>query len=380
MESFERYQRQILLPEFGEEGQRRLRRARILIVGMGGLGSPAALYLARAGVGTLGLVDPDVVEISNLHRQVLFREEDRGRPKAEIAAQRLAAEVPGLVCVPYVESFGPGSARSRVREYDLVLDGTDNFPARYAVNDACVLEGRPNVHAAVEGLGGHLSVFATTEGPCYRCLFPEPPPPGLAPSCAEAGVLGPVAGLLGLWQAVEALKLASGIGRPLVGRLLRIDGAGASTREVRLRRDPDCPLCGEAPRIRAVESTGDICEGAVPVGGGAEQTEIPLEIDVAAFARRRQAPGPPVVLDVRLAEELAVASLDGPVVHIPLHELPDRLGELDSQREYVVLCHAGIRSWQAVQFLRARGFRRVQSLRGGIDQWAREVDPSVPRY
>jgi len=376
----QRYSRQIILPELGEEGQRRLADASVLLVGLGGLGSPVALYLAAAGVGRLGLVEFDRVDVSNLHRQILYDNADEGRLKLEVAAERLRALNPDLELVPIAARFTAGNALDLVRDHHLVLDGTDNFSSRYAVNDACVIARVPNVHGAVQGFEGQVTVLAHPEGPCYRCLFPEPPPPGTVPACAEAGVLGVLPGTIGLLQATEALKLLAGIGEPLVGRLLRFDALASRFTEIRIASDPDCPVCGTRPSIDRPVELPDHC-GVEPAGQENEgMDELPFSISVDELARRRGANPAPVVLDVRLLEELRIVSIPGDVLHIPLHLLPSRISELDPSLEYAVLCHHGERSGQAAHYLRAHGYGGARNVEGGIDRWSCVVDPDLPRY
>ena len=375
-----RYARQIILPELGEEGQERLSRSSVLLVGLGGLGSPAALYLAAAGVGRLGLVEFDRVDVSNLQRQILYGSADEGRPKLEVAAERLGALNPDLELTLIAERLGADNAMDLVRGYDLVLDGTDNFPARYAVNDACAISGVPNVHGAVQRFEGQVTVLAHPDGPCYRCLFPEPPPPGTVPACADAGVLGVLPGTIGMLQATEALKLLTGIGQPLVGRLLRFDALESRFVEIRIAADPGCPVCGTRPSIDQPEELPDYCVEMSAVRPDQAAGELPFSITVDELADRRGGGQAPVVLDVRLPEELSVASLPGEVLHIPLHLLPGHASELDPRREYAVLCHHGERSRQATQYLRAHGIHGARNIEGGIDRWSQVVDPGLPRY
>ena len=376
----ERYSRQIVLPELGEEGQQRLARSSVLLVGLGGLGSPAALYLAAAGVGRLGLVEFDQVDVSNLQRQILYDTADQGRLKLDAAAERLKALNPHLELVSVAERFVADNALDLVRGYDLVLDGTDNFPARYAVNDACVIAGVPNVHGAVQGFEGQVTVLAHPDGPCYRCLFPEPPPPGTLPGCADAGVLGVLPGTIGLLQATETLKLLAGIGEPLVGRLLHFDALASRFVEVRIAADPDCPVCGEEPSIDRPEELPDYCVATPATTEKEDMGELPFSMSVDELANRREKDNAPTVLDVRLQEELHLASLSGEVLHIPLHLLPGRMSELDPGREYAVLCHHGARSGQAAQYLRAHGYGGARNVEGGIDRWSQVVDPGLTRY
>lgn len=364
-----RYARQIALPEFGPAGQDKLRAARVLLIGAGGLGSPAALYLASAGVGTLGIVDPDRVELSNLHRQILHGTADAGRPKVESARDRIAGANPHVHVETFAERFEASNARDFVRGWDVVVDGCDNFPTRYASNDACVAEGVPNVYGSVWRFEGQVAVFPPS-GPCYRCINPQPPAAGTVPSCAEAGVLGVLPGLVGTLQALEAIKLLTGLGEPLVGRLLHIDGLSMKFREFRLRRDPSCARCGEGRAQSPIEQVVLPC--AVPAADD-------YEISVSELAAWREGGDDHVLLDVREDWEVAIARLD-PCLHIPLGHLPSRAGEIPPERPVFVMCHAGVRSARAVEFLRDSGFARVRNVRGGIAAWSAEVDPSVPGY
>lgn len=368
-----RYSRHLLLPEVGVEGQRRLKAARVLVVGAGGLGSPAALYLAAAGVGSLGLVDFDRVDVTNLQRQILHGTADVGRPKLDSARERLHDLNPHVAVEPVGERLTARNALEILGRYDIVLDGSDNFPTRYLVNDACVLLGKPLVYGSIFRFEGQVSVFDAARGPCYRCLYSEPPPPGLVPSCAEGGVLGVLPGVIGSLQALEAIKLVLGAGESLVGRLLLFDALRLRFRELGLRKDPDCPLCGPRPTITALIDYEAFCGIGGPVAGDT------AEVSVMEFAALRRGTEPPAVLDVREPHEFAIAHLPGSVL-IPLRELPARLAEVEPRRDLVVLCHHGMRSLQAVELLRAAGFSRARSLAGGIDAWAAEQDPRLPRY
>lgn len=366
-----RYSRQTAMPEFGAAGQERLRNARVLLIGAGGLGSPSALYLAAAGVGTLGIVDPDKVELSNLHRQILHGTNDQGRPKVESARARLRETNPHVRVETFAVHFSADNAMDLVGGWDLVVDGCDNFPTRYASNDACVALGVPNVYGSVWRLEGQVSVFAPhLGGPCYRCVNPRAPEPGTVPSCAEAGVLGVMPGLVGTMQALEAIKLITGIGEPLVGRLLHIDGAAMRFREFRLRRDPECARCAKGKRTLPIEHEGEACASSL---GNVR------EITVQELASLRAAGREHVLLDVREAWELAVARLD-PCVHIPLGEVAARADEIPRDMPVCVMCHAGVRSAAATRLLASAGFADVRSVRGGIAAWAGEIDPSVGRY
>lgn len=372
----QRYSRHLLLPEVGEEGQRRLKGARVLCVGAGGLGSPAALYLAAAGVGTLGLVDFDVVDFSNLQRQIIHGTADVGTSKLESAQARIEALNPEVRVETFEAHFSKANGKMLVEAFDVIVDGTDNFPARYLVNDACVLYGKPNAWGSIFRFEGQAAVFAARGGPCYRCLHPDPPPAGLVPSCAEAGVLGVLPGIIGTIQATEAIKLILGIGDPLVGRLLVYDALKMRFRELKLQKDPACPVCGTNPRITALHEYEHYC----PAGGDGPRHVAPLgEISVRDLKARIDTGRPPVILDVREPSEAAICSLPGSRL-IPLGELPRRLGELDRGAELVVHCKSGARSAMAVALLREKGFTGATNLTGGILQWIREIDGTLVRY
>ena len=371
-----RYSRHLILPDVGVDGQRKLKAGRILLIGAGGLGSPLALYLAAAGVGTLGLVDFDVVDVSNLHRQVLHGTKDVGRSKLESARERIHDVNPHVHVEPYETRLTSENALDIIRDYDVVIDGTDNFATRYLTNDACVLLGKPNVYGSIFRFEGQASVFALEEGPCYRCLFPEPPPPGLVPSCAEGGVLGVLPGLVGTIQATEGIKLILGVGELLVGRLLLIDALSMRFRTVRLRKDPNCPMCG-THEITELIDYDQFC-GVAPEATVANTNQIP-EITPTELVERLQRGDDIDLIDVREPHELNIAAIPN-VRLIPLGTLAEALPTLDSNREAVVICRTGARSGRAVQQLRAAGFRRVWNLAGGIHRWADEVDPSLPKY
>jgi molybdopterin/thiamine biosynthesis adenylyltransferase/rhodanese-related sulfurtransferase len=369
-----RYSRHLVLPDVGEEGQRRLKGSSVLVVGAGGLGSPLALYLAAAGVGRLGLVDFDRVDASNLQRQVLYGTSDIGRHKLEAARARLSDVNPGVAIERHDVRLSSANAFAILRGYDVVVDGTDNFPTRYLVNDACALLGKPNVHGSIFRFDGQVSVFDAARGPCYRCLYPDPPPPGLVPSCAEGGVLGVLPGVIGVLQGIETLKLLLGIGEPLIGRLLLFDALGMQFRELMLRKDPDCPLCGERRTITTLIDYEEFC-GLPPANAPAASDEIgPREL-----ARLVENGADLVLLDVREPFEDAIARIPGAKL-IPLGGLPKRVAELDRSKEIVIYCHHGIRSRRALEFLRAQGFERLRNLTGGIEAWSAEVDPRVARY
>ncbi len=370
-----RYSRHLVLPTIGIAGQGRLKAARVLIVGAGGLGSPAALYLAAAGVGTLGLVDWDVVDRSNLQRQVLHGTGMVGRAKLDSARARLADLNPHVRLETVSARLTSANALEVLSGWDLVLDGSDNFPTRYLINDACVLLGVPNVYGAVLRFEGQVSVFDARRGPCYRCLYREPPPPELVPSCAEGGVLGVLPGIIGSLQALEAIKLVTGVGDSLVGRLLLFDGLKLQFREITLSKDPDCAVCGPHPTVTALIDYEAFC-GVRDAGRG---TVNALEIGVTELRAERDRNSQLLLLDVREPFEWEIAHLEGAHL-IPLGELPARLPELDGHADIVAYCHHGMRSKHAAEILRAAGFAGARSLRGGVDAWAREVDPGMPRY
>jgi adenylyltransferase/sulfurtransferase len=375
-----RYARHLVLPEVGFAGQRRLRGARVLLVGAGGLGSPAALYLAAAGVGTLGIVEFDVVDASNLQRQLLHGTGDVGRPKLDSARDRLRDVNPHVRVEGFAERLSSSNAREIVRAFDVVVDGTDNFPTRYLANDACVLEGRPLVHGSVLRWEGQASVFATAGGPCYRCLFPEPPPPGLVPDCAAGGVLGVLPGIVGSIQAAEAVKLVLGIGETLAGRLLLFDALRMSFRAMRLRRDPACPACGDRPTIRELVDYERFC-GATPPNPERAMTDTVPEITPAELKERLDRGDRVTIIDVREPHEWEIGNLAPHGARlIPLGELPERVGEIDAGEEIVLQCRSGARSAKALEFLRGHGFERLLNLKGGILRWSDEVDPTIPKY
>ncbi|MEO7167855.1 MAG: molybdopterin-synthase adenylyltransferase MoeB [Chthoniobacterales bacterium] len=368
-----RYLRHIMLPEIGLAGQERLQSARVLCLGAGGLGSPAALYLAAAGVGTIGLVDDDRVALSNLHRQLLHGTNDIGRLKTESARERLAAINPEVTVELHACRFTSENAADILRDYDLLVDGTDNFATRYLSNDVAVFAGKPNVYGSIFRFDGQTTVFAPhLGGPCYRCLFPEPPPPGAVPSCAEAGVLGVLPGIVGTLQATEALKLILGLGESLVGRLLHFDALKMKFREFNVRRDPECPVCGDRPTITAPIDYESFC-------GAPDLTTAVPQIAVHNLQARMDSGPPFVLLDVREPFEIELAQIAGASL-IPLGELPTRWAELDRAKEIFVLCHSGGRSDRAAEFLRTKGFSKVTNVAGGIDAWSLEIDPEVPRY
>jgi molybdopterin/thiamine biosynthesis adenylyltransferase/rhodanese-related sulfurtransferase len=371
-----RYSRHLIMPEVGMEGQARLKQSKVLMVGAGGLGSPLGLYLAAAGVGTLGIVEFDEVEESNLHRQVLYGERDRGRPKLEVAVERLGETNPLIDIVPFDCRLDSSNALEILQDFDLVVDGSDNFPTRYLVNDACVLLGKPNVYGSIFRFEGQVSVFWGAQGPCYRCLFPEPPPPGLVPSCAEGGVLGVLPGIIGALQANEAIKLILGIGDSLIGRFVVFDALKMRFREVNLEKNPNCPVCSDNPSQTELVDYEQLC-GLVPP----EPVSVESAINVSAQETQQKLESESAVqlLDVRTEQEYAICRIEGATL-IPLQELPGRLAELDPIQEMIVYCHSGMRSIQAVHFLREQGFDRASNMHGGISAWSREVDPTVPIY
>jgi molybdopterin/thiamine biosynthesis adenylyltransferase/rhodanese-related sulfurtransferase len=372
----QRYSRHLIMPEVGMEGQLKLKRARVLTIGTGGLGAPLGLYLAAAGVGHLGLVDFDVVDSSNLQRQVTFTTADVGRPKSEAAKARLSALNPAIEIVSYETRLTSDNALELFRDYDIIVDGTDNFPTRFLVNDACVLLGKPNVYGSIFRFEGQATVFGYPGGPCYRCLYPEPPPPGLVPSCAEGGVLGVLPGIVGSIQAMETIKLILGAGEPLVGRLLLFDALAMRFRELKLKRNPDCPMCGDHRTITKLIDYEEFC--------GIRGEEAPAMTDgipeiTATELKARQDRGEKVfILDVREPHEYQICNLNGKL--IPLGELPRRVKELDSSVEMVVHCRSGKRSADAIHFLQTAGFKKLWNLKGGVLAWADEVDPRMPKY
>ncbi len=370
-----RYSRQMILPEVGPEGQSKLKAASVLCVGAGGLGSPVALYLAAAGVGTIGVLDFDAVDLSNLQRQILHRSEAVGRPKTESARAALQGLNPGVNVVTHNVRLDRSNALDILKNYDVVVDGTDNFPTRYLTNDACVLLGKPNIYGSIFRFEGQASLFAPhLGGPCYRCLYPEPPTPGTVPSCAEGGVLGVLPGLVGSIQAAETLKLILGKGTSLLNRLLLINVLDMTFRELKLQRDPACPLCGDHRTITELADYESVCR--VPPGDGAPDDEVTVQQTRRALAN----PASGVkVLDVRERAEYAIARIPGAML-LPLSELSTRFAELDPNREYYLHCKAGIRSRQAMGFLHAHGFKHLKNVKGGILAWSEEIDPQVPKY
>ena len=374
----QRYSRHLIMPEVGMTGQKKLKSASILLIGAGGLGSPLGLYLAAAGIGRLGLVDFDVVDHSNLQRQVLHTTADVGRPKLQSAAEHLQAINPEVELDLYETHISSANAMELMGPYDIVIDGTDNFPTRYLVNDACVLLGKPNVYGSIFRFDGQASVFHPPHGPCYRCLFPEPPPPGMVPSCAEGGVLGILPGTIGIIQATEAVKLILGTGKSLIGRLMIYDALDMTFREMKIRRNPECPLCGENPTIKELIDYEQFC-GIPSQHEDTVLSEPDWEISVADLHAQIQGDPKPFILDVRNPVEYEICKLPESFL-IPLSQLPQRTGELDPDQEIIVHCKTGQRSAHAVELLRGAGFQKVKNLLGGIEAWAEEIDSDMPTY
>ena len=378
-DEIQRYSRHLIMPEVGMEGQAKLKQAQVLLIGAGGLGAPMGLYLAAAGVGRIGLVDFDVVDSSNLQRQVIYSTVDVGRHKLEVAKERLAGINPHIQIDTHETRLSSENALELFRDYDIVADGTDNFPTRYLVNDACVLLRKPNVYGSIFRFEGQVSVFYAQEGPCYRCLYPEPPPPGLVPSCAEGGVLGVLPGIVGTMQALEVIKLILGEGNSLIGRLLLFDALKMNFRELNLRKNPDCMLCGENATIKELIDYEQFCgiprEEPETASAGAGVPTISVE-ELKALRDKKE---DVFILDVRETQEWNIAHLDDAKL-IPLGELPQAVNQLNSADEIVVHCRSGARSAKAVQFLMGMGFRKVRNLEGGILAWAERIDPSLPRY
>lgn len=373
-----RYSRHLLIPEVGLEGQRKLKAASILVIGTGGLGSPVSLYLAAAGIGRLGLVDFDIVDRTNLQRQVIHGTAMLGERKVESARQRLLDLNPDIQVDAYHEPFTSENAHRIAADYDIVLDGTDNFPTRYLTNDLCVLTGKPNVYGAIFRFDGQVSVFDARSGPCYRCLFPEPPPPGMVPSCAEGGVLGILPGTIGTLQATEALKLVLGIGEPLIGKLLLYNALEMSFDLIKLKKNPKCKACGPNPSVTKLIDYNQFC-GVPGLNRESGSAGAGWDISAAELAARLKDEPPPFLLDVREPHELEISAIAGATL-IPLGQLASRLSELDTAQEMVVFCKAGTRSARAVELLASAGFRKVKNLAGGINAWAQEVDQSLPIY
>jgi adenylyltransferase/sulfurtransferase len=373
-----RYSRHLILPEVGMEGQQKLKAARVLCVGTGGLGSPLALYLTAAGIGTLGLVDFDVVDASNLQRQIIHSTKDIGRKKIDSAEEKLKALNPSINIVKHEMMLSSANALEIIKNYDIVADGTDNFPTRYLVNDACVLLNKPNAYGSIFRFEGQASVFATETGPCYRCLYPEPPPPGLVPSCAEGGVLGILPGLVGVIQATEVIKLILGKGDPLIGRLLLVDALGMRFRELKLRKNPDCPVCGINPTVTKLIDYEQFC-GIIPESPQEKNMRngIP-QLSVKEYKRRIDSGEDLFLLDVREPYEYQIAQIGGTL--IPQNDVPNRLAEIPRDKEIVVQCRSGARSQRIAELLKQQGYTQVVNLAGGILAWADEIDPKVQKY
>jgi len=377
-----RYSRHLILPEVGMEGQQRIKAAKVLCVGTGGLGSPLALYLAAAGIGTLGLVDFDVVDASNLQRQIIHSTKDIGRKKIDSAKEKLNALNPSLNVVTHDTMLTSANALEIFAQYDIIADGTDNFQTRYLVNDACVLLNKPNAYGSIFRFEGQASVFATEEGPCYRCLYPEPPPPGLVPSCAEGGVLGILPGLIGVIQATEVIKLILGKGEPLIGRLLLVDALTMRFRELKLRKNPECPVCGTNPTVTELIDYNQFCgisaEPAhdAPVKNGIPQISVK---ELKARLDKKEANNDNfLLLDVREPYEVQIAQIGGKL--IPQNDVQNRLSELNPEQEIIIHCRSGARSQKIAELLKANGFQKVSNLAGGILAWSDEIDPTVQKY
>ena len=377
-EEVARYSRHLIMPEVGMDGQLKLKAASVLCIGAGGLGSPVAMYLAAAGVGRIGIVDFDVVDYSNLQRQIIHGTPDVGRPKLDSARDSLAAINPEVRVETHNLALSSGNALDLFREYDIIVDGTDNFPTRYLVNDACVLLGKPNCYGSIFRFEGQASVFGAPGGPCYRCLYPEPPPPGLVPSCAEGGVLGILPGVVGTIQATEAVKLIMGAGEPLIGRFLIYDALRMRFRELKLRKDPDCPVCGERPTLTALIDYDQFC-GIAPPASAAADPPPSDDATVEQLKARLDQRDEPFILDVREPQEYQICNIPGSKL-IPLGDLPSRLHELEGRGEMIVHCKSGARSAKAVKLLREAGFAQAKNLRGGILRWIDAVDPTLPKY
>jgi adenylyltransferase/sulfurtransferase len=376
-----RYSRHLIMPEVGVEGQEKLKKGSVLCIGAGGLGSPAALYLAAAGVGTIGIVDFDVVDYSNLQRQIIHSTPDVGRSKLASAKDRLVALNPHLAVETYETALSSKNALDLFGPYDIILDGTDNFPTRYLVNDACVILGKPNAYGSIFRFEGQASVFATKDGPCYRCLYPEPPPPGLVPSCAEGGVLGVLPGVIGTIQATEAIKLITGIGEPLIGRFLIYDALRMKFRELKLKKDPDCPVCGTNPTVRELIDYEQFC-GVAPTAPEVSVTasnDNETETTVTELKKKIDAKEDFFLLDVREPNEFKIGRIPGSTL-IPLGEVPQRVNEIPRDKDIIVHCKMGGRSAKAAAFLRQQGYKNVKNLKGGILDWSDKIDPTVPKY
>ena len=376
-EEIERYSRHLIMPEVAMEGQKRLKAGKILLIGTGGLGSPLALYLAAAGVGRLGLVDFDVVDHTNLQRQIIHRTEDIGKPKLESAKAAIHSLNPYIQVDTYETMITSDNAMEIIEPYDIVIDGTDNFQTRYLVNDACVLLGKPNVYGSIFRFEGQASVFDATKGPCYRCLYPEPPPPGMVPSCAEGGVLGILPGIIGVIQATEAIKLLLGKGQPLIGRLMLFSALEMKFREMKLQKDPDCPLCGEHPTVTELIDYNVFC--GVGASSAQEMLDVSLQLTATKLNEEIKGGSTPYLLDVREDYEYDICFIPNANL-LPLGDLEKRINELNRDADMVVYCRSGERSAKAVKFLQEQGFKKTRNLAGGILAWATQVDPDMPKY
>jgi len=376
-EQLTRYSRHFILPEIGEEGQKKLLGSKVLLIGTGGLGSALGIYLSAAGIGTLGLVDFDNVDLSNLQRQILHTQAEIGKPKVDSAERRIRAMNPDTKIVKYAIKISSDNALDIIKNYDLVIDGTDNFPTRYLTNDACVFLKKPNVYGSIFRFDGLTTVFKADEGPCYRCLYPEPPPPGMVPSCAEGGVLGILPGTIGLIQATEAIKLIVGIGRPLIGRLIVYDALQMSFRELKLKKDPNCPVCGANPTVTKLIDYEQFCG----IGRGQESEDQIQDMSVEDLKKRMDAKEDLLILDIREPFEHQIAQIKGATL-IPPRQLENRLSEIESYKEkdIVAYCHHGPRSRRALHLLKGKGYKKLHNLRGGIDEWALKIDTSIARY
>ncbi len=374
-----RYSRHLIMPEVALHGQEKLKAAKVLLVGAGGLGAPLGLYLAAAGVGTIGMIDSDEVDMTNLQRQIIYGTSDVGVAKLDAAAARLNDLNPHVNVIKHNVQLTSENALDILKDYDIIVDGTDNFPTRYLVNDACVLLGKPNVYGSIFRFEGQVSVFDAQQGPCYRCLYPEPPPPGLVPSCAEGGVLGVLPGTVGAMQATETFKLILGIGEPLIGRLLRYDALGMQFREFKLRKDPQCPICGEHPTVTELIDYQEFCGFGGNHQEADEKLTPDLEITASELAAARAAGQKPVVIDVREPHEREIGAIPDSKL-IPVGDIAARMSELDTADDIVLYCRTGVRSARALETLQSAGFRKLKNLKGGIHAWSDEVDPSIPKY
>ena len=373
-----RYGRHLIMPEVGVDGQEKINAAKVLLIGAGGLGSPSALYLAASGVGQMTIIDPDIVDLSNLQRQIIHDTNSVGVPKVESAKKRIAEVNPNVKVTAIMDTINNSNVRQLVREHDIVVDGTDNFETRYMVNDACIFEKKLNVYGSIFRFDGQATVFGAPEGPCYRCLYPEAPPPGMVPSCAEGGVLGILPGIIGVMQATEAIKLILGKGKPLIGRLLLYDALEMKFRELKIRKDPSCPVCSANPTITELQDYAYFC-GTSGAGESGEDSG-PMATTTASQLKQTLDSGKKVtLLDVREPQEYQITHLEGAKL-IPLNDLPSRMNELDTADDIVVYCHHGMRSAKAINLLKKVGFEKLTNLAGGIDAWAINVDKEMPRY